>query len=520
MKITSDTISNWRKGADDSAVASMAAENDPEFKSMMDFYSQNAGRVDPFTRSKLPTLLLNKHYQGSWTDAPPDDVTATVGQQVAKKADQKKGFLERAAGYFADRSQAAFGSNTGIIESAMNPSETLSKPSALQRFATGQQGITETGLQVAGQAAGLANDFIGEGIGLAGKALSAVTPDSIEKPITDAISGTANDVAESPAGQAVGDMASAYEQWRQANPGPASTLEGSVNILSLLPFGGAVKKGKAVISEAAGSIGLDDLAMGADDIALVRKTAQAERLVQPKVTEKLIKDVGSKNPDLLKEGLLKTTLKPSEYEKELAQTALKSVPEFAATKNPVKTAKKVQDSIERSSEALRSTFKANDAVLPQHEISSAVSKRVAEAADDFGDQPGVFESTRRVWDKISAKHPGTLSGQWQARIDFYREVENRFGGSIFDKGSARAQAVRAVGQAANESIDQAAKSAGMSFKDQIDEISRLFDIKENLSTKFSASGPVKKALRTPAGRIGVSAAAGAAGLGAYQSIAH
>jgi hypothetical protein len=228
------------------------------------------------------------------------------------------------------------------------------------------------------------------------------------------------------------------------------------------------------------------------------------------VTDKLVKDVGTKNPELVQEGLLKTTLKPDKYQETLATTAKEKVQGFGSTKNPVKNAKLVNKAIAKESDDLLNSLQSNDPALPHQEIGHRVSTKVNEAAMEFGDQPGVFDSTKRMWNRISEKHPGNASGQWKARIEFYKEAESKWGSSIFDKGTARAEAVRAVGQGANETIEAAAQRAGRSFKKEIDTISQLYDVKENLGTKFSAKGPVKKFLNSPVGRAAAYTTAGTA----------
>lgn len=342
---------------------------------------------------------------------------------------------------------------------------------------------------------------------------SGVLPSFIEK-------GIALVAQDFKAPEAVQSITSEYTAWAEKHPEAAANLAaiGSLGRATANAYG-VQALGSQTVKNAKGAAKATQEFMDEKLPPIQPSQPPVDRvqsLVQPKTTEKLIKDVGTKNPELVREGMLKTTLDPDQYQRQLATTAKEHIPGFGKSKNPVKNAKLVHTTIGNKSDDLLKSLQSNDAALPQKEITAAVNRKLADAAKEFDmTQPGIFDSTARTWKRISAKHPGTLSGQWKARIEFYKEVESRFGSSIFDKGTPRAEAVRAVGQAANETIELAAQRAGRSFKSEIDIISQLYDIKESLGTKFTASGPLKKALKSPVGRTAVGATVGgaAAGLG-------
>lgn len=234
---------------------------------------------------------------------------------------------------------------------------------------------------------------------------------------------------------------------------------------------------------------------------------KTQQLVMPKVTSKLIKDTGAKSPELVKKGLLSNSVLPDETEKRLAQTA-STIEGFGKSADPLANAQVVRQAIGKESDDLLNAMRSSDPIVPHKEIGSSVRTALKEAGDDFGESQGVFTSMSTIWDKISKKYAGTASGQWQARIDFYQEIESRYGAAIFEKGTARATAAKKVGQAVNEVIDRYAQRTGVSFSDQMGRLSQMYDIMENLATHLDKSSGLMKLLKTPLVRYGAAAAAG------------
>lgn len=187
------------------------------------------------------------------------------------------GFFSTVAESLTKRNQSAFGTDTGLLEAARNPSSI--QPSATQRFMSGQQGVGSTALQIAGQGAGAIGDLTGAALSLGGRVVSAVTPDAIEKPVVDTAKSAGLAILQSPVGQAglaaLQKGAAAYEQWKQTDPVTAANLEAVVNIASIIPVGKAATVGKQALS------GVDDAAKGL--IAPLRESAEASvsRVLNP-----------------------------------------------------------------------------------------------------------------------------------------------------------------------------------------------------------------------------------------------
>lgn len=174
------------------------------------------------------------------------------------------------------RNQAAFGTDKGLLQALggnINPN------SALGRMGTGQQGAMDTVLQIGGQGAGAISDVVGAGLGLGGRAVSALTPDSIERPIVDTAKAALQGVAESPIGQAVGGAVGAatdlYGQFKDTQPVAAANIEAVGNIGSMLPIGKASQAGKQVLS------GADDVAKGLAKPLRESAEASVSRVLNP-----------------------------------------------------------------------------------------------------------------------------------------------------------------------------------------------------------------------------------------------
>jgi len=124
---------------------------------------------------------------------------------------------------------------------------------------TGKQSLLEAPLQVAGQAAGFVNDLVGTGTKTAVKAASAITPDSIEKPVVNTAKRGFRMVLQSPEGQAglkaIQGGVETYNKWKGKNPRAAKNLEAVVNIASLLPVGKGAVLAKDGAAEVAGQTG-------------------------------------------------------------------------------------------------------------------------------------------------------------------------------------------------------------------------------------------------------------------------
>lgn len=247
--------------------------------------------------------------------------------------------------------------------------------------------------------------------------------------------------------------------------------------------------------------------------------SRIEELVQPKATSKLVQETAEKSPELVKKGgiLTKGKLLPSKSEQALAETA-RSIKGFGETDDIVQNMNLARSQIETDAQALRASLQSNTAALPRKEISSAISKAQQEAVSAFGNEQTAvrqYQGIVNMWKKVSEKFPGTNVGQWDARIAFDQELERQFGKKVFDPTLERPihAAVKAVREAANETIEKASRGAGRSFVAELKKMSQMYQILENMKTKVgqdTLKSGAQKFLESRSGRAAAGVAAGAA----------
>jgi hypothetical protein len=237
-----------------------------------------------------------------------------------------------------------------------------------------------------------------------------------------------------------------------------------------------------------------------------------------------------KTPERIKKGglLTKGELLPDKSEIELAKMA-KKLPGFGQTDDVVTNANVVHKAKGAKAKELLSKLKANDAALSHKEMNSAINDAIEAIAADFPGEEAQIRRIGEIWKNEAAKHPGKLSGHWESRISFDDLVESRYGETIFQKGTARAEAVRAVRQTVNSVIDKTAKATAaktpkllrtdVSFSSDMKELTQMYDIMDNLSSKMGAETLRSKAdnfLRSPTGKTAAkvvgTGVVGAAGL--------
>lgn len=385
---------------------------------------------------------------------------------------------------------------------------------ATEKYRAGEQGFTDSFLQRLA--------YISRGVAApVTETIDTVVGGAMEMTGLDqAVGGAVEGLANSKVGQQVAPVIEKGKELYQMAPEPyRNTFEavagGVMEGAEIYGAGKVLQAGKQGIQKGAAALAKKTAKDSSDDVV--------QKLVQPKVTAKVVKETTAKNPELVqKGGLLKSkkTLLPSAEEKALADTA-RTIPGFGQTDDILTNAQVVHSNLRAESQALRSSLASNNAALPHQEVIASVERRVMEAAADFGDQPGVFKSVIEMARKSAAKNPGDLVGAWDGRILFDDDIISRFGTKVFEKGSARAVAIRAARQAWNDAIEEAAQRAGRSFAPQISRISDHYAILENLASKTGTDTLRAKAanfLRTPIGRYAGYTAVGGAAYGVGQSL--
>ena len=244
--------------------------------------------------------------------------------------------------------------------------------------------------------------------------------------------------------------------------------------------------------------------------------ADVQKSVMPPTTKKNFQDA---NANLKNEGSFfkAPSLNATESQLELAKVAksLKSKG-FSPKNSPIANEKVVQNSWSSESKDLLAKMKANDAISPDQEIVSAIKKALEKQG--LSAETGVGKKVMSAWeDSLAGNSNGKISGHWGSKIDFSKEAVRKWGNSIYEKGTDLADAVNASHEAVNSVISTNASRAGIDYTGQMERLTKIHKIIENL--KLQQSGDALRStagnlVRNPLVKIGVGATglAGAAKL--------
>jgi len=268
------------------------------------------------------------------------------------------------------------------------------------------------------------------------------------------------------------------------------------------------------------------------------QTQAFQRAVQPKMSAADTKKLLESNPKLVQEGMNKTGILKgspgSSFTKDDASLAevAKTIPDFKpvansnkhlSMKEAVDNTVAVHDAITNESNALRQQMiKAGDGAMNPIETQSRISTALEGMKKYFRGDSAKIDDVKTLAQEISQDHKGTWSGQWEARQEFYKQAELKWGKNIWDKGNTYSQAVKTVGQEWNGAIHDAASPAGIDFQPQMERLSSMYDIRGNLTSHVTNdiyNSKLKNLLKNnAAARILTKAAANTVGLGAAHEI--
>ena len=410
-----------------------------------------------------------------------------------------------------ERNVQAFGTESGLIDAALNPSETVQSDSAAGRLLRGEQGVGQTAFDVAGAGAGAIGDVIGAGVSTVAKGADFISGGLLGEGVEA--------VVESEVGQAVGefagDIASQYQIFKEKFPEAARNLESTVNIASLIPLSkvpGSIVKGGKKLKNAKGAVSASKAAGSTDDVA---------KLLQPKRTKKELQELFKKNPEVItksKGGKIISSKgpKPTTSELKMAEELQRIVPEISSVKKPIDAGPVIFRKIAEKGKFVDDALENNNFALPRKESLATVKKAIQSTADDFGESPGIFNAELNRFTRFRNKFPGTGAGERASLKAYDADTASRFGTSIYQKGTARADAVRAVREASQQTLENAAQRVGVPYLSEIKDMSTLYNALDNVSTHVSPAvfeSTLKSAIKTPLGRSATQAAGVSAGVG-------
>ena len=214
------------------------------------------------------------------------------------------------------------------------------------------------------------------------------------------------------------------------------------------------------------------------------------RLLQPKRTAKELQELYKKNPSLIQQSkggkiFSQKGPKPTGDEMKLADDVRRIAPEIKGVKSPVDAGPIVAKKIAEKGAFVDDALGKNNFALPRKESVSAVKKAVLGAADDFGEQRGVFEAELNRFMRFREQTAGTGLGEREALKLYDADTAQRFGSAIYDKATARAQAIGAVRDASHATLETAAQRAGFAYLTEVEDMAKLYRALDNLATQIS-----------------------------------
>tara|TARA_R110000744_G_scaffold369618_1_gene479895 strand:- start:109 stop:2004 length:1896 start_codon:yes stop_codon:yes gene_type:complete len=251
---------------------------------------------------------------------------------------------------------------------------------------SGDQGYAEAVLQTVGSVgAGAAFDFFGQGLVSAGRGLSAITPDVIEDPITNAAADAGRAFVSTDLGQTGLQAAmQGIDKWtafKEENPRAARNIESVVNIgLLAVPIKGKPKVKVAGVevkpSPLNGGTWLTEIGHGGEKLiesgiktATARRSAYIDDLILPKQTMPVLKN---QVPRTQQTPILQSkiyTLSPTE--RAIAQE-VKKVPTVSSKKTYLDNYDALNTAVASKNSTLMSELRANDVVISRRTVTEGL----------------------------------------------------------------------------------------------------------------------------------------------------
>lgn len=364
---------------------------------------------------------------------------------------------------------------------------------ALSGTATGQINPLRGLLRTVGAGAGAVGDVVGAG-------LSALTPDFIEKPLTQAVGGVVGAGLNTGVGKG---LMSAYEG---LDPELKKDLGAVGNIASLVPIGKGVglaaKTAKGAVPAATRAAAKTGGIVG--EAAQKRLVAEAAEIVAPKETARVIKDAiktgRAKEGGMFSPG----SVDPNARTMRAAEAAAGIVKKG---NSGIKNAEAVRTAIGQTAETLERDLKSLEVVpiVQRGELDELMENSLKE----IGELPTMVgnaeESARRILNKFKSFLPEgdvTAFDLLSARKKLDRWIGDLEGGSkVFDPSyeNAKTIALRSIRQGANDLV--AIKAPSVAVKELLAKQSALYDALENIAAKatqeVSKSGSSRYLSRHP-----------------------
>lgn len=446
-----------------------------------DFSPANQDRVAYKTVEKWGKQgLTPAQIASKWNSGKPDEYkTAKPGYNAAQgiKYDVKA-YVDHVSRYYDEFSKQNQGQQSQSDpalqrEPSLKPDETLRNEVYRRRNeiknikdsdVTGAEKVLQQGGQVAGLAGSLAN-----------RAISAVTPDIIEKPVAKVLQTVGTEIAKTPIAQKTSEL---YGKFKEKNPRAAKNVESVANIGALIPQAGAVAEtyrlGKGLIKGVAKPV-----ARG-----LGIKTAQeldpVINLVTPELSDKSTIQAIKKG-ETQKTGLLgKITIK-QEDPTNIAD-AVRSVvdPNITVTENTTR----VINALGREAETLKARVNAANHPYTFKELNSRINKLekpILITSDSTLNN--AYNKVRNAALAIAKKEGGTIADLLEARKKFDNFVDDQFPNLYTsEKLTPMKKAITDIRKEMNKFAGDNLPD-GFGFQDSLDLQSTFYDAIDNMAPK-------------------------------------
>ena len=282
-----------------------------------------------------------------------------------------------------------------------------------------------------------------------------------------------------------------YREFKEKYPRVAADLEAGANIASLgLSAWPGVKIAEKTLPTIRGVLPETKGILPALKGTLRGSTREApdiiERIVQPIRSTKELQALYEKSPSLFPTGrkiIGKTAPALTDSEKALADYLRNSVPELSMITKPLEAGPVLIKRIQTIGATLDKSIEESKAILSIKESVGKMRSGVSAARESFGESAGIFKAEMERFAKWRGKFPGTLKGEREALKAYDKDTAFRFGKSIYEKGTARAEAVRAVRETSHGTLSSAAARVGIDTTSSIGEMRQLYQVLESLSTQ-------------------------------------
>jgi hypothetical protein len=351
---------------------------------------------------------------------------------------------------------------------------------------SGEQSTAEGFLQVAGKVgAGSVLDFIGEAVVSAGKGLSAITPDIIEKPLKEGATAAGHMLLNTDIGHAGLNAArkgmDAWSEFADKNPRAARNIEAVVDIALLA----APVKGKPKVSTQPTLIGKAGEVLEKKAVAqeAVIKQDFVDKLIRPKETAAVKVEQVARTEE---SGLLKTKeVVPSSSEKQIAAEVAK-VPEVEQSKTLQGNYNAVADEVSKEAGILKAALEKKDVIFPKKEFNAQLDAAMTRLQDHpllVGDAQKTAERIVDKMTQIVGVKKSTVSNLLAARKELDSWIKSQKGPNIFDpkQEGAISIAIREIRHTTNDFIDSKVTNIGV--KESLKKQSTLLRAMENIAPK-------------------------------------